>query len=334
MTPRRRRAWLLIAPFSAVLVAAACGSDAGHRGPKAAEPATAPVPSTEPVGRIAKVGARPEGIVYDARTRLLAVAVRAPDRLLLLDPRTLAPRRSVALPGGVRHLQLGRPGGPVLVPVESAARIVQVSLPGGATRSTAVRKQPHDAAEATNGDVVVGNEFGRSISVIHDGVVVRTFADLRQPGGVVAAADDVVGVVDVGAFTLSTYDLDAGRRTGRVAAGAGPTHGVLVGGDRIAVTDTRGDRLLVFSLHPLRQVGTLALGGAPYGIATDSDTGLVWVTLTARNEVVGLAVSGDVPRVVARYPTVRQPNTVAVAPGSQRLWVTGTAGGVVQLITR
>ena len=100
----------------------------------------------------------------------------------------------------------------------------------------------------------------------------------------------------------------------------------------IAVADTRGDALLVFSVDPLKRIGTLSVPGAPYGMAVDGNT--VWVTLTARNEVVGLDVSGNVPKVIARYPTVRQPNTVAVSPGSRRIWVTGTADGVVELITR
>jgi hypothetical protein len=58
------------------------------------------------------------------------------------------------------------------------------------------------------------------------------------------------------------------------------------------------------------------------------------VTLTSRNEVVGLDVAGATPRVIARYTTVQQPNTIAVEPGSHRLWVTGTKAGVVELITR
>lgn len=329
---RRLAASLAVATAVAGLVA--CGSNGGTKnGPGAAEPATAPPTSTAPAGRSKPVGDEPEGIVYDPATNLVAVAVRNPDRLLLLDPGTLAVRRSVALPGSVRHLQLGRPGGPVLVPAESASQIVQVFLPGGATRANDVQKQPHDAAEAANGDIVVGNEFGKSISIVRAGKVIKTIADLKQPGGVIADGD-TIGVVDVGAFTLSTYDLATLTRTARVSAGSGPTHGNLIGGDRIIVSNTRGNQMLVYSVAPLKQVGALALPGTPYGMAVDASTGTVWVTLTARNEVVGLDVSTNTPKVIARYPTVRQPNTVAVAPGGKRLWITGTADGVVQRIDR
>lgn len=317
-----------------VVTLAACGSSTGQKkGPGAAEPATAPATSTAPAGTTAPVGDEPEGIAYDTRTKVLAVAARKPDRLLLLDPDTLAVRQTVALPGSVRHLQIGKPGGPVLVPAESAKQLVQVALPGGMTHANDVGKQPHDAAEAPNGDIVVGNEFSKSISIIRNGKVIKTIADLKQPGGVIADGD-TVGVVDVGAFTLSTYSLATLTRIGRVSAGAGPTHGDLIGGNRMIVSDTRGNRMLVFSVEPLKEVGAIALPGAPYGMAVDYSTETVWVTLTARNEVVGLDVSGGTPKVIARYPTVRQPNTVAVAPGSTQLWITGTHDGVVQRITR
>ncbi len=313
-----------------VVGTAACSSDAK---PGAAEPATAPVTSTAPVGSIRTVGATPEGIVYDSRSQLVAVAVRDPDRLLLLDPDTLAVRRSVPLPGDVRHLQVSVTGNEVLVPAESARQILEVPLPTGPVVATTVGKQPHDAVRAANGDVVVGNEFGKSISVLRNGRVLRTISDLTQPGGVVAAGDSVA-VVDVGAFSVSTYDLATLKRTGRIGAGKGPTHGVLVGSNRILVSDTRGDALLLDTVSPLRQTSRLALPGTPYGLAVDARTATVWVTLTALNQVVGVRVTGNRMTVIARYPTVRQPNTVAVDPGSHRLWVTGTDDGVVQLIRR
>lgn len=311
----------------ALLVLVGCSSGTP---PGAAEPATAPPTAHTAAGSSTRVGSEPEGIVYDAKSGLLAVAVRNPDRLLLLDGATMALRRTVALPGRVRHLQLAAPGGPVLVPIESARELGEVSLPSGALRTTKVEKQPHDAAAAA-GDIVVGNEFGRSLSFVRDGRVLKTVRDVQQPGGVIGDGG-TVAVIDVAKFTLGTYDVATMKRTARVSAGSGPTHGVLISGNRLVVADTRGNAIRVFSLDPLHQISRLALAGTPYGLAVDGDT--VWVTLTARNEVVGLDVSGSAPRVIARYPTVRQPNTVAVAPGSHTLWITGTDTGTVERITR
>jgi DNA-binding beta-propeller fold protein YncE len=310
-----------------VLVLAGCSSSPR---PGAAEPATAPPTAQNATGTSTRVGAEPEGVVYDAKTGLLAVAVRQPNRLLLLDGATMAVRRTVALPGRVRHLQLAAPGGPVLVPIESARELGEVSLPTGTLRTTKVEKQPHDAA-AAGGDIVVGNEFGRSLSFVRNSRVLRTVRDVQQPGGVIGDGD-TVAVIDVAKFTIGTYDVATMKRTARISAGSGPTHGVLVSGNRVVVADTRGNAIRVFSLDPLHQLSPLALAGTPYGLAVDGDT--VWVTLTARNEVVALDVSGSSPRVIARYPTVRQPNTVAVAPGSHTIWITGTDGGTVERITR
>jgi DNA-binding beta-propeller fold protein YncE len=334
--PAHRAPRCQVAAVVALAATALLGGCADHDPPPplgAAEPAAAPPTTTAPTGDVVAVGGTPQGIVYDARTDLLAVAVRRPDRLLLLDPRTLAGRTSVPLPGGVRHLQLAAPGGPVLVPVETADQLVEVSLPDGATVATAVGRQPHDAAGVGDGDVVVGNELGGSLSIVHDGSVLRTFGDLQQPGGVVVDGTTAV-VVDVGAFTLSTYDVDTARRRGRIPAGEGPTHAVLIAPHRVVVADTRGGELLVDDLDPLREVASIDVGGSPYGLAADPATRTVWVTLTATNEVVGLDTTEDTPRVIARYPTVRQPDTVAVAPGSHTLWITSTADGVVQRIER
>src|SRR6476659_8483550 len=80
--------------------------------PQSAPPQTAPIP-----GRIVPVGKAPEGVVVDAPTRMVAVAKRDPNELVLLNADTGDVAQRVALPGFVRHLQLASPGGPILVPV-------------------------------------------------------------------------------------------------------------------------------------------------------------------------------------------------------------------------
>ncbi|MGB9013601.1 MAG: hypothetical protein WCB95_12225 [Aeromicrobium sp.] len=330
-----RRSQVRIGAFLAVaaLLAAACSSAEEAVSNKAAEPGRAPEVSTKVAGESVRVGDLPQGIVYDATSDLLAVAVRNPFRILLLDPTTLRVETSVPMPGKVRHLQLAKPGGPVLVPVESANQIIEVSLPSGEARVTDVERQPHDAAAIANGDLVVGNEFSGSISVVREGVVRKTFDDLLQPGGVVTD-DNTAVVIDVKDYSVTTYDLDDMVRVDRVQAGAGPTHGVMLNDGRLAVTDTRGGDVLIYDIDPLKEVGRIALGDRPYGITVDTRTNLVWVTLITKNELVGLDLTEDIPKVVARYATERQADTVAVDPGSKTLWVTGTAEGLVQRIER
>lgn len=332
-SPRHRSgvaACLVATMLAAVL--AGCGSDAQEGGLDAAEPAEAPEPTQQPAGTFVEVGPAPQGVVYAVPEDALAVAVRDPERLLILDPTTLETRRTVPLQGKVRHLQATRDG-TVLVPSESADILYQVDPSEGLVENTQVGNYPHDAAGAPNGDVVVAEEFAGSASVVRDDAVVHTFDDLTQPGGVTVVGSTAL-LVDVEDFTLTSYDLDELERIDRVSAGEGPTHVVAAGDDRVAVTDTRGNRVLLFSIDPLRKVDELELPGSPYGIASDPRSDTVWVTLTGTNEVVGLDVSGDTPREVARYATVRQPDTVAVSPGAETVWVTGTSDGVVQRITR
>jgi hypothetical protein len=111
---------------------------------------------------------------------------------------------------------------------------------------------------------------------------------------------------------LEVYDARTHERLDSAAAGAGPTH--VVAGERglAYVVDTAGDGLLVFETRGrLRVRRRYPLLGAPYAAASDLRSGRLWVTLTARNELVELATSARPHRLNA-YPTVRQPNAVAV----------------------
>ncbi len=325
-----------MAAAAALSLVAGCSSSrpAPPATPHAAgEPAVAPEPSVVPAGVVAPVGAAPEGIAVDPLTGVVAVALRDPDRLQLLDPTTLAVRHAVQLPGHARHLQAVR--GRVLVPCEDADELVVVDAATGATVSTThVGRQPHDATETATGDVVVGDEFGRALSVVAGGTLRRTVTGIDQPGGVTPLAGPQVAAVDVLAYTLSVFDVATGARLAITSAGAGPTHVAALDAGTVVVADTRGGALLVYSTSPLRQLVRLPVAGTPYGLAVDPVSRTVWTTLTAVNQVVGYAWDGTALREIARYPTPRQPDTVGLAPGARTVYVTGTAVGGVQRVGR
>lgn len=298
----------------------------------AAEPAVAPSLTTAPPGTVVAVGAAPEGIVYDPLTGLVAVAVRNPDRLVLLDGATMRIRKEIPLAGHARHLQLAKPGGPVIVPEEDRNQLALVALPGGSTSVIRTGTSPHDAAAVTGG-YVAGDEFGSSITVIRTGQPPQTVGGVEQPGGVIDLGD-TVAIIDVKGYVVSTYRVSDGTQLATVAAGAGPTHGVRTSTGSILVSDTRGNEVLGFGTDPLAQQARLPLPGSPYGLAADPRQPLVWVTLTGRNQVVGVSVAGSELTEVARLDTVQQPNTVAVAPGSHTIWIAGNKAGVVQKLSR
>jgi len=310
---------------------AGCASDPEPEPPGAAEPADSPELSVDPAGQVTDLASNPEGMVFDPVTGLLAVAVREPNRLLLVDGATGKVQIEVELPGHARHLQLAAPGGPVLVPGEDSNALIQIALPTGAVTTTEVGDYPHDATQVASGRIVVGDEMGGTLSVVEDGEVIQTFDDLTQPGGL-APVDDLVGVIDVADFSLSVYDIAAGERIGRLPAGEGPTHLVADRRGSLLVADTRGEALLSFGVDPVELRSSLPLPGTPYGLTYDATSDIIWVTLTATNEVAGFDLSDGQPREVARFPTVRQPNTVAVDPDSGRIFIASRTTGVLQTI--
>jgi DNA-binding beta-propeller fold protein YncE len=316
-----RRALL---PIACALAACGCGGSGDGLAP-AAEPARSPALEAEPVGRIVPVGHKPEGLAFDPRTGLLAVALARPDRLALVDGRSGRTVRRVVLPGAARHLALARPGGPVLVPAEDVDRLVEVSLPGGRLRETRVGRQPH-AAVAASGRIFVGNERGRSVSVVEAGREVRTIDAPVGPGGVAATRGGAVAVVGVRERAIEVFDEGSLTPRGRIPVGIGPTH-VVARGERFFVVDTRGNGLVEVHLDPLGVHRRTHLEGAPYGIAADRKRRRFWVTLTASNRVAELTDR----RVLRTFPTVRQPNSVAVDPESGRVFVASRKDGVLQL---
>ena len=243
---RLRRSLSLAVALGALV---GCGSETVHELPPAAEPPRSPAPAHAPAGRVTAVGNGPEGVVSDAASGLVAVALRDPPVLALVDAATGVVRRRVVLPGAPRHLALARAGGPVLAPAESADRLLEVSLPDGAVRrSVRVGAHPHDVTPAANA-VLVGDERGNALSVVRGGQVTATAKVATQPGGV-AALDGGrrVAAVSVRERVLEVFDTRTLRRIGRASAGVGPTHVACLEHGPCYVVDTRGGALLVFSV--------------------------------------------------------------------------------------
>jgi hypothetical protein len=299
--------------------------------PPPAEPGQAPVPNGTPPGRIVPVGAAPEGVVVDAATRTVAIAKRNPNELVLMNADTGDVTKRVPLPGAVRHLQLAKPGGPVLVPVESANALVRVDLPGGAAEPRIITGTvPHDASEAPNGTVFVANEHGGTTTVIRGDDIVKVFTDSVQPAGM-APVGDLMGMLDVRKNDLTVYDAEKLSIVGSTPAGVGPTHLVADKHGRYIAADTRGNAVRVFSTQP-REVGSVPQAGEPYGITYDATRDRLWVASSGTNEVVGYDTSLPTPREVARVATVQNPYTLGVDATTGRLFVAGVTGGVVQIV--
>ncbi|MQA12934.1 MAG: YncE family protein [Pseudonocardiaceae bacterium] len=341
MEPRITRRRALAVGGTLALLASGCGversdpaaRDPGSRLPPPAETANSPEQTRTPSGDVVAIGPIAEGVVADPRTGLVAVGLRDPFRLALVDGASGEVRREVPLSGHLRHLQLEAPGGPVLVPAESANALLRVALPAGEVISrVGVDRFPHDATATAGGSIVVANEFGGTVSVVEGGRVVHAFGNATQPGGVDAVGERV-GMVDVRENSLTVYDIPGRRRIAELPAGEGTTHVVTGPRGRLLVADTEGDAITIFGLDPEpRMLDRLPLPGSPYGISYDDARDWLWVTLTATNEVVGIDFAGGAPRVAVRLPTIRQPNTVAVNSATGRVFVASPTEGALQLI--
>ena len=73
-------------------------------------------------------------------------------------------------------------------------------------------------------------------------------------------------MVDVGAFTVSTYRVADGTRLHRAPAGAGPTHGIRTADGQLLVADTRGNALLRYDETTLTQTGSTSVTGTAAGV--------------------------------------------------------------------
>jgi DNA-binding beta-propeller fold protein YncE len=301
--------------------------------PPAAEPQSAP-PQTGPIlGRIVPVGASPEGVVVDAKTRTVAVAKRNPNELILLNADTGDIVSRTGIPGFARHLQLAAPGGPILVPVESINALIRVDLPSGqAAPLIFTGTVPHDAAQAANGTVFVANELGGTVSVLRGQDIVKVFTDSVQPAGL-APVGNVMGLLDVRKNDLTVYDAADLEIIGSTPAGEGPTHLVADKHGRLVAADTRGDAVRVFEPLPTpREVGVVAQPGGPYGITYDPTRDRLWVASSGTNEVIGYDLADATPREVQRLPTVQNPYSMAVDATTGKLFIAGVTGGVVQIV--
>ena len=283
-----------------------------------------------PAGRTLPLpGGSPEGAVVDPGTGLLAVALRDPDRVALLDTAS-GQVRTVATPGAARHLSSAGPG-ELLLSAENTDVLARMSLPGGAiSEQVQVGRQPHDAAPLGR-TLFVSNESGGTLGVVQDGRMVQEIPGFAQPGGLAVAGDRVVAV-DVRANTLHVVDARTLREIAVLPAGAGPSHVRPIGPGRVAVADTRGNAVLTFQVSGTPgEIGRYPVAGRAYGISADPRRGLLYTALSNTNQVVRWRIGPDGSlRDPRPLPTVRQPDDVAVDPRTGTAYVVGRADAQVQ----
>jgi len=114
------------------------------------------------------------------------------------------------------------------------------------------------------------------------------------------------------ARVVQLFDAATLKAVAKAPAGTGPARLATDGRADLYVTDVVADALLVYHLHPrFELIRRVDLPGGPWAIAHDPGRSALWITLTGLNRVVEFA-DGSRPVPVRSYPTVRQPNELAV----------------------
>ena len=325
----------IFALLGLALIGAACGRTAMTSSapspttmPPAAEPAVSPAVRSPPVGTVVAAGKAAEGVAVDPTTGIVAVGQRDGADLFDESGRHLA---TVRLPSAPRHIALESPGGPFLIPAEASSALSFVDEPTGTVQALVpTGRMPHDVT-ARDGTVFVGNEHDSTMTVIRSGHEVATVPVARQPGGLVAIGSDIA-VVSVRARRLQLFDAASLRLVGSVPLDGGPSH-VAAYGSMLYVADTGGARVWVFDTSPrLHAIGSVVVPRSPLGMAVDQTRGRLWITCTGSNRLIELSLTQRSPRVVDQWPIVRQPNTVAVDPRTDTVFVVGVTPGRLEII--
>ncbi|ATY12421.1 hypothetical protein CU254_19660 [Amycolatopsis sp. AA4] len=323
-------------PLAGALALSACSSSEQPKdnlqvvaNPTAAKPAVSPARAAPPAGQVLPMPVV-SAIAADQQSHTLVVALKQPAELRLYDLASLgAPKKTVLLPGPAESLSVS--AGQALAGIPDKGVLARVALPSGQLTAEKVAGQPA-AGVADGPDTLVAVRDRKAVEVLANGSVAKTIT------GQLYSADDVVntgnGVVVLDRLRTAVFSVDVqgGTMDEGLRAGDGAANAVADSYGRVLVTDTRAGALLAFSTNPLILRQRYPVPGSPYGLAYDAKRSLAWVTLTARNEVVGYDVRGGEPVEKYRFPTVRQPDTVGVDDQSGRVFVGSAAGEGTQVI--
>lgn len=315
---------------------AGCSSNPIDARPPTVAPAIAaasPPAAAAPAGRVLPLGGAPQSALFDPLSSSLAVFTPGPDR-------GEAPALTVFGPGGSqRTVPLPGVSGPLSgdgrgsVYAATRGGYVTADLAGGAVSRTAVPGHSDTdftaIARRADGRMVLGDAGGTVYTLAADGTVSNKAAGFARIDALVTDGDIAV-VLDSAQTSLTALGAD-GSRQQALRAGLGATTITADPAGRILVADTRAGQLLVFSVDPLIERQAYPVSDSPYGLAGSST--LVWVSQTATNTVIGYDLSTGIPVEKVRYPTVRQPNSLAFDEASGTLYVVSAAGAGVQVIT-
>ncbi|MBS4099636.1 YncE family protein [Tsukamurella paurometabola] len=296
-----------------------------------AQPALAPEPATAPAGTVLPAAAG-EGLAFDPVGRRLA-AIEGNEVVLYTVDGGLKEVTRISTDGRANQVvPKGRRGAGFLVATTNA--VVQIDgdkagftqrLSGDVLSVAAYDEANDDAVWA-----VAGTASG-------DVVALRTAKEPTSIPGPVEASRILVhgsdvAVVDRLQASLTEVDV-AGRTMGKgLRVGRGITNASITPDGRVFAVDTGKNQVIGYTVQPLMEKFLYPEKSAPWAVDYDETDKLMWLTRTATNEVVGYALNTGIPEQRKLFPTVRQPNAIAVDAKTGTLYVQSASGAGIQAI--
>lgn len=329
----RWRTLAAVAATSTILLAAGCSGDGADEPDQVSiEPlagVSSPETSTPPVGSIT---ASPSGIhftTFDTATRSVLALDDSFSNLLVFDTSDgNAEPRAISLPG--KAATIVAPGdGTVVLPMNGS--LARVDIGDSKVTSTKVEANLLSAAVLEDGRTAAGDDRGAVHILEQDGTESKVIDGLSS---VDALASTMYGLtaLDRDQTSVTVVDIDDGSLGIALRAGEGAAELDTDRFGRILVTDATGKELLVFSSDDLLLRQRFPVDAQPWAVTYDDETDVVWISVPALNEVVGYTLDTGIPVEVSRFPTVRQPDSLAIDSATGDLLVGSAAGEGLQRI--
>jgi hypothetical protein len=329
--------------LASVTGCAGCSKNPLNSAPPTIEPAQAaqsPPVSQNPAGAVRPLDSHAAAAIFDSGTRQLAVLApgadpAAPASITEFGDPSVAPR-VIALPEPATALTGDGRGTAYLA---TRGGYFSVDLSTGHTARVTVADAPQAdfsaIAQRADGRLVLGSADGAVYTLASQTPSSAGTATVSRRNKSFAHVDSLATqgnttvVLDRGQTSVTTIGAD-GHVEQALRAGEGATTLAADPLGRVLVADTRGGQLLVYGVEPLILRQAYPVREAPYGLV--GSRGLAWVSLTASNVVIGYDLSTGIPVERVRYPTVQQPNSLALDEASDTLYVVSGSGAGVQII--
>lgn len=300
---------ILVVVAIAVSLVSACSEESQREALQTVEPATpvvSPATSQTPAGSVTSIDRPPTQLLFDRQNNVLV---------------TLTDGEVVAGTARVTDVTAIFPGPPGEILAVSPGRVVRINVADGTWETLDIEGEVQSAAVLPDGRIAAGLAEG-VVAILDQGEVTKRISGLASVDAL-AAVDDSLIALDRRQSVLMEINIESethglALRTGQGAALLATDHW-----GRLLVTDPRTRELTVFGPDPLMMRQRIPTGSAPYAVAYDDTREIAWVTLTETNEVVGYDLSTGIAREVHRYPTVRQPNSIAVDPATGDVYIAG-----------